>query len=162
MSPLGIFLVVQWLRICLRCERPRFDPWVGEIPWRREWLPTPVFLPGESHRQRSLMGYSPWGYKESDKTEWLTLLQCRGLGFDPWLRNKVSHAQEQLSWCARVVVACSWRSCATTRSPHAATKGSKWRNQDLMQPNKWVSTEKRCHLCTWLFLTTLSKIGHLL
>ena len=34
------------------------DPWVGKIPWRREWLPTPVFLPGESHGQRSLAGYS--------------------------------------------------------------------------------------------------------
>ena len=39
-----------------------------EIPWRREWLPTPVFLPGESHGQRSLVGYSPWGLKESDAT----------------------------------------------------------------------------------------------
>ena len=42
---------------------------VGKIPWRRQWLPTPVFLPGESHRQRSLVGYSPWGRKESDMTE---------------------------------------------------------------------------------------------
>ena len=37
--------------------------------WRREWLPIPVFLPGEFHRQRSLVGYSPWGHKESDTTE---------------------------------------------------------------------------------------------
>ena len=37
-----------------------------EIPWRREWLPTPVFLPGESHGQRSLVGYSLWGHKELD------------------------------------------------------------------------------------------------
>ena len=35
--------------------------WVGKIPWRREWLPTPVILPGEFHEQRSLVGYSPWG-----------------------------------------------------------------------------------------------------
>ena len=40
-----------------------------KIPWRREWLPTPVFLPGDSHGQRSLEGYSPWGRKESDMTE---------------------------------------------------------------------------------------------
>jgi len=38
--------------------RGRFDPWVGKIPWRRAWQPTPVFLPGESHGQRSLAGYS--------------------------------------------------------------------------------------------------------
>ena len=50
-------------------ERPRFNPWVGKISWRREWQPTPVFLPGESHGQRSLAGYSPWGHKESDTTE---------------------------------------------------------------------------------------------
>ena len=39
--------------------RPRFDPWVRKMPWRREWLPTPVFFPGESHGWRSLLGYSP-------------------------------------------------------------------------------------------------------
>ena len=46
---------------------------VGKIPWRRKWQPTPVFLPGESHGQRSLVCYSPWGRKESDMTEWLIL-----------------------------------------------------------------------------------------
>ena len=46
-----------------------FDPWVRKIPWRRKWQPTPVFLPGKSHRQRSLAGYSPWGPKESDMSE---------------------------------------------------------------------------------------------
>ena len=44
-------------------------PWVGKIPWRRAWQPTPVFLPVESHGQRSLAGYSQWGHKESDTTE---------------------------------------------------------------------------------------------
>ena len=49
-----------------------FDPWIGKIPWRREWLSTSVFLPGESHGQRSLVGYCPWGHKESDTAERLT------------------------------------------------------------------------------------------
>ena len=49
-----------------------FDPSVGKI-WRRKWLPTPVFLPGEFYGQRSLMGYSPWDHKESDTTERLSL-----------------------------------------------------------------------------------------
>ena len=48
------------------------DPSVGKIPWKREWQPTPVFLPREFHGQGSLKGYSPWGIKESDMTEWLT------------------------------------------------------------------------------------------
>ena len=42
---------------------------MGKIPWRRKWQPTPVFMPGESHEQRSLVCYSPWGHKESDTTE---------------------------------------------------------------------------------------------
>jgi len=50
---------------------PGLDPWVGKIPWRRAWQPTSVFLPGESHGQRNPAGYSPWGWKESDRTEQL-------------------------------------------------------------------------------------------
>ena len=50
-------------------KRRGFDSWIGKIPWRRAWQPTPVFLPGESHGHRSLAGYSPWGSKESDLTE---------------------------------------------------------------------------------------------
>jgi len=42
-----------------QCRRPRFNPWVTKIPWRREWLPTSIFLPGEFQRQRSLATYSP-------------------------------------------------------------------------------------------------------
>ena len=56
-----------------QCRRCIFDPWVGKIPWRRAWQPTPVLLPGESHRQRSLAGYSPWGRKELDMTERLSI-----------------------------------------------------------------------------------------
>ena len=54
---------------CRRHKRPGFDPWVGKIPWRRAWQPTPVSLPGESYGQRSLEGYSPWCCKELDTTE---------------------------------------------------------------------------------------------
>ena len=46
---------------CRRSKRCGFHPWVGKIPWRRAWQPTPVFLPGESHGWRGLAGYSPWG-----------------------------------------------------------------------------------------------------
>ena len=51
---------------CRRHKRRGFDPWVGKIPRRRVWQPTPVFLPGQPHGQRSLVRYSPWGHKESD------------------------------------------------------------------------------------------------
>ena len=52
-------------------RRRGFEPWVGKMPRRRAWPPTPVLLPGESHGQRSLAGYSPWGRRESDTTEQL-------------------------------------------------------------------------------------------
>ena len=68
-------LVAQTVkRLPLQCERPRFDLWVGKIPWRRKWQPTPVQLPRKSHGQRSLVGYSPWGRKESNTTERLHFL----------------------------------------------------------------------------------------
>jgi len=60
-------------KICLQCGRPGFNSWVGKIPCRREWQPTPVFWPGEFHGQRSLAGYSPWGHKESDMTKKISL-----------------------------------------------------------------------------------------
>ena len=72
-------LVARWLKKqtnkknttkpACQCRRHGFNPWVGKIPWRRKWQPTPVFLPGESHGQRSLACYSPWGHKELDTTE---------------------------------------------------------------------------------------------
>ena len=69
---------LSWWRICLQCGRSGFNPWVGKIPWRREQLPTPVFRPGEFHGL-----YSPWGCKESDTAERLSLhslcLQTQGL-----------------------------------------------------------------------------------
>ena len=55
------------------CDLVKNPPAMGETPWRRECLPTPTIWPGEFHEQRSLSGYSPCGYKESDTTEWLSL-----------------------------------------------------------------------------------------
>ena len=77
-----------WLRrqsVCLQCGRPGFHPWVRKLPWRKKRQPTPVLLPGKSHRQRSLVGCSPRGRKESDTTERLCFpflcFQRRG----PWI-----------------------------------------------------------------------------
>ena len=64
---------LRWQRFWLPGRRHGFDPWVGKITWRREWLLSLVFSPGEFHGQRSLVGYSLWGRKELDTTEWLTL-----------------------------------------------------------------------------------------
>ena len=59
----GLFWWLSGKESICQCRSDGFDPWVGKIPWRREWQPTPVFLPGESHGQRNLVGYSPWGCK---------------------------------------------------------------------------------------------------
>ena len=70
-----LFNMFQKVKSLPAIRRPGFIPWVrefGEIPWRRKWLPTPVFLPGESHGQRSLVGYISWCHKELNITEWLT------------------------------------------------------------------------------------------
>ena len=91
---------LRWERIRLQCRRPRLDPWVGKIPWRREWLPTPVFLPGESQgvepggRQSMVLqrvGHSWW---ETLSLVWTfddclslvsqasgTIGQCQGAGY---------------------------------------------------------------------------------
>ena len=67
-----VSLVAQIVRICLQYRRHGFHLWVRKIPWGREWQPTPVFLTGESHGQRSLAGHSPWGLKELGTSEQLT------------------------------------------------------------------------------------------
>ena len=81
-------LVAQMVKKLPALRDTGFDPWVRKIPWRREWQPTLVFLPGEPHGQRSLVGYSTWGHKDLDTTEQLThalnLLQhcfCLMFGF---------------------------------------------------------------------------------
>ena len=72
-----------------RCRRHWFNLWVGKIPWRRKWQPTPIFLPGKCHGQRSLAGYSPWGCKELDTTKWLGTWGCRPYYIDGPHKNKL-------------------------------------------------------------------------
>ena len=77
-------LVAQLVKNLPAMRRPWFDPWIGKTPWRREWLPTPVFWPGEFHEL-----YSPWGCRESDT------ISCPG-----WVRlwNPVLGVLEWLTW----------------------------------------------------------------
>ena len=75
-------LVAQTVKTLHAMWETRFQSLVWEDPWWRAWQPTPIFLPGESHGQRSLTGYSPWGCKESDTTEQLITEQCLSLFWD--------------------------------------------------------------------------------
>ena len=62
-----------------RCRRCKFDPRVRKSHWSRKWQPSPVFLPGNFHGQRTLASYSPWGHKESDMTEQLSTHTHNGI-----------------------------------------------------------------------------------
>ena len=90
-SPLANSGLPKWLsgkESACQCRR-HFDPWVGKIPWRRKWQPTPVFLPGKSHGQRSLTGYSPKGPKDLDMTERLStwLGHSKNCSIQCWWRS---------------------------------------------------------------------------
>ena len=99
-----------------KCRRHEFDPWVGKAPWRRKWQPSPVFLPGESHGQRSLAGYSPQGHKSWTRlSNWTTTTAYTPkIGF-PWRLGRVSHASWYLcgilwllKWLAFCLVHSNW------------------------------------------------------
>ena len=70
-SILGLPLWLSSQESACQCRRHRrqFSSWVGKIPWGKKWQLTPIFFPGKSHGQRSLVGYSSWGHKESEMTE---------------------------------------------------------------------------------------------
>ena len=94
-----------------QCRRPRFKPWVGKFPWRRKWQPTPVFLPGKSHGQRSLAGYSPWGRRRVEP-DLVTEHACQRLSLSTVVLNKTLCPQ---SLCSSPVSELLWRLCYITQ-----------------------------------------------
>ena len=91
-----------------QCRGHEFDPWVGKIPWRRKWQPTPVFLTRKFLGQRSLVGYNLWGAKESDTTWWLNnskfrqILICLGLSCLLWKNEGMSPLQPW-KWLTKIL-----------------------------------------------------------
>ena len=90
-------LVAQRARRLPAMWETRFDPWVRKIPWRRKWQPPPVFLPGESHGGRSLVGYSPQERKQSDTTERLHFCSARDVGAIPSQETRIPQVSGFLS-----------------------------------------------------------------
>ena len=88
---MGLPWWLSWWRIHLPCERPGFSPWVGKIPWRRKWQPTPVFWPREFHGL-----YSPWGHKKSDMTERLSILHLGHLLLVTQLCSRFQYVQPKI------------------------------------------------------------------
>ena len=101
--------------------RPKFHSQVREIPWRRAWQPTLVFMPEESHVQRSLVSFSPWGCKNSDRTEQLTHL--------------IEPCAERMRWCGVWVPCFLHNRCLTSGWAVASPPG------DWPEPTSW-STQK--------------------
>ena len=147
----GASLVAQ--RLCLQWQRPGFNLWVGKIPWRRERLPTPVFLPGEFHR--------PWGHKESDTTEWLTHSPVADGVRGPWAtslppkagskrRESVSFLSVSTSHCGLSLErtigpsSCSMRGQAHTGLPPSPSTSSAGK---VVLACCWTSHSLCCH---WL------------
>ena len=102
--------------VCLQCRRPVFSPWVGQIHWRREWLPTTVFFPGQFHGPWSLVDYSPWSHKESDTSEQLTYTAGSHVG-----RKEKSfpftHAIPRIAtWWCQMAYVCLFSTGKTSRN----------------------------------------------
>ena len=93
-------------------KRCGYYPWVGKVPWSRKWQPTPVFLPGKFKGQRSLAGYSPWGCKESDTTERLSMSMKMGFS-GHWLHEPKSPQP----WALRSVTCISTRAMFPLAAP---------------------------------------------
>ena len=89
---------------CRRCHWHRFDPWIRKLQWSRKWQPTPVFLPGKSHGQRSLACYSPWGHTESDMSDhacahiWMKLSAVLHGPGHLYTQRPVPHFHGSLKW----------------------------------------------------------------
>ena len=98
----------------LQWERSEFDPWVGRIPWRREWQPTPIFLPGEFHGQRSLAGYNPWVSKQLDTAECNNVLHV----LTPWSPHRIFFKHFNISFLPCAIIACLCAPHTLPFSPH--------------------------------------------
>ena len=110
----------QWQRICLQCRSHRrhgFDSWVGKTLWRRAWQPTPLFLPGESHGQRSLAGYSPQGHTESNITE----VTQHTSGYQEHLKPYIKVQEKNNATIYRFKINAKIRSCIALHLVHVAS-----------------------------------------
>ena len=98
-------------------------PRSGGFPWRRKWQPTPVFSPGKFHGQRSLVGYSPWGHKESDTTERPSEVWLKGFQLSPGTLVS-SHGPEALFLCSGTIDTENLLQSSSQGSTLAATSSS--------------------------------------
>ena len=125
-----------------------FDPRVGKIPWRRKWQPTPVLLPEKSHEWRSLVGYSPWGHKESDTTERLHFTYYQ-MGFPDSSVGKKSTCNAGDPWVEKIL----WRKKRQPTLVLLLGKFHEWRS--LVGYSPW--SHKELDTTEWLHFSQYKK-----
>ena len=108
-----------------QCRQPGFDPWIGKIPWKREWQPIPVFLPGKCHGQRSLADYSPRGHK--------------GVGRDLVTKQQQQHPLRKISNLVTKDQICRWH------HPHDREQRGTKEPLDEVERGEWKSWLKTQH-----------------
>ena len=136
-----------------RCERHRFDPWVGKMPWRRAWQPTPVFLRGESHGQRCLVGYGPEGCKEPTQ---LSNLACTHIERETNNQNCRTSRTSPLQGIQSCFLShCS--NCSVSGSKRPIAHWKSWHRFHLLFPSPtvvplwlelfvWPAVERKCRV----------------
>ena len=121
-----------------------WETWVWSLgwedPWKRAWQPTPVFFPEESHGQRSLVGYNPWGSKELDMTEWLSTAHSTGIW--KWLQFSSVQSLSHVQLFATPWIAAHQASLSITNS----------RNSLKIMSIEWVMPSSHLILCHPLLL----------
>ena len=136
-------LVAQNLKICLQCRRPRFNSWIGKIPWRRARQPAPVFSPGESYGEMNLVGWHPWEHLRVEH-DWMTdthsikntAWNFSGLRISWWGSNSFSVSKQIVS---SRMFDFSWLGHAPKVGRISDLKDSCWfRNKSYMTWKKYI------------------------
>ena len=127
---------LRWQIIRLQCRRPGFDPWVRKIRWRRAWQPTPVFLPGESHGQRSLESYI-CGVAELDTTERLSTTHSRSQILAPPFTGLLTPPGRPPFPCRNS--SSDWTARVSPASPTASYTPPSWRDCRVLPWNPQAS-----------------------
>ena len=132
-----------------QCRRARLYPWVLQMPWRRKWQPTLVFLPGESHGQRSLGSYSPWVCRV--RHDQARMHRRNGKNINTWALA----SRELEEKCFLIFSAQSRllkRFCETTQSCGVTTATLKEMVSSIQQSLKWLSQESQSKVATFLWV----------
>ena len=154
-----------------RHRRHGFHPWIGKIPQGRTWQPTPVFLPGESHGQRSLVGYNPWGHKsQTQLSDWAYMHTLCDLApnslsqeLHEWARQTASPSSWSvwsMGWSAygggwdsanmakvftEDVLTSQWITCIAQQSRKTNQKLQQWKNPEQITLLPWQPRDRRMH-----------------